>query len=250
MKISKIIIVFFVYTIYSCVGKKSHPNLPEKNIDFTSNYNNNSDSNHKYTDFPNEDSSSKYTLYYERFYEGGVRYGKIVENKEGKWLTGDAGFDENNNVYAKGKITKEEYFKKGLRDSVFKCFGKDGKVLYQTRFKMGTGLWKEFHNNDKIYFEAYTKNGYFNDTLKLNNDKGELFEKRFYKKDTLVYVINKYWSLRYRYKPNKENYLEVDSYDIDTINNLKQYKFRNTFKYKTRDEYNNDHFAKTKLQKM
>ena len=84
----------------------------------------------------------------------------------------------------------KEYFKHGLRDGIFRQFGNDGVIIYETTFKMGTGLWKEFHGNGKIYFEAYTKDGYFTDTLKLYNDKGILFEKLLYKKDSLIFRKN------------------------------------------------------------
>ena len=95
---------------------------------------------------------------------------------------------EKGNVESDG-VTKEEYFKKGLRDSIFRQF--DGrKIIYETTFKKGTGLWKEFHSNGKIYFEAYTKDGYFTDTLKLYNDKGILSEKLLYRKDSLIFRKN------------------------------------------------------------
>lgn len=125
----------------------------------------------------------------EWFKEGGVRFGKtgIGNSKEGKWLSGDADFDENGNVYAKGGIWKEEYFKNGLRDSVYRRFNNNGKIIYETTFKKGTGLWKEFHSNGELYFEMYTKDGYFTDTLRLHDDKGRVVGKRLYKKDSLVY---------------------------------------------------------------
>jgi antitoxin component YwqK of YwqJK toxin-antitoxin module len=153
---------------------------------------NNSIKNYKFSDFPIEDST-KYviTLYEDQFVEGGMRYGKIIDGyKEGKWLSGDADFDKSGKVYAKGGIWREEYFKHGLRDSVFRQFNNDSKIIYETTFKMGTGLWKEFHSNGKIYFEIQTKDGYFTDTLKLYNEKGKLKEKLLYKKDSLVYRKN------------------------------------------------------------
>ncbi len=145
------------------------------------------------SDFPpkikvdNENFGS--ALVEECFKEGGIRFGKTGKSnsKEGKCLSGDAGFDENDNVYAVGHIWKEEYFKNGLRDSVYKRFDENGKVIYETTFKMGTGLWKEFHKNGKVYFEINTKDGYFIDTLKLNDDKGKIIDKRLYLKDSLVY---------------------------------------------------------------
>lgn len=129
------------------------------------------------------------SLVEERFKEGGVRFGKtgINNSKEGKWLSGDADFDENGNVFAKGVKWREEYFKNGLRDSIYRRFDSNEKVIYETRFKKGTGLWKEFHSNGQLYFEMQTKDGYFTDTLKLHDDKGEIVGKRLYKNDSLIY---------------------------------------------------------------
>ncbi|RVU91373.1 hypothetical protein EH230_10950 [Flavobacterium columnare] len=141
-----------------------------------------------YEDFPNEDLEFYSLKIEEYFKEGFLRIGRIKNGyKEGAWLIGDAGFDENGNVIKKGHIWKEEYFKKGLRDSIFRQFDSKGQIIYETTFKMGTGLWKEFHNDKNIYFEAYTKDGYFTDTLKLYNEKGELFEKVLYDKDKIVF---------------------------------------------------------------
>ena len=111
---------------------------------------------------------------------------------------------------------------------------------------MGTGLWKEFHDNRKVYFEAYTKEGYFTDTLRLSNKEGLIFEKRLYQKDVLVYYAGNDWCLKYRYKPNDSSYLEVDSYEVK---NLKQGAFRNTFRYKNKEEFEDDNFAKSTLKK-
>jgi hypothetical protein len=148
-----------------------------------------------YINFPNKEKIGMIVNDYtctpveERFIEGGVRFGKtsLSKVKEGKWLSGDAGFDEKGNVYAKGGIWKEEYFKNGLRDSIFKQFDGDGKIIYETTFKMGTGLWKEFHSNGKIYFEIATKGGYFTDTLRLHDYNGNIVGKRLYLKDSLMY---------------------------------------------------------------
>jgi len=129
------------------------------------------------------------SLIEEWFIEGGVTFGKtgLGDSKEGRWLSGEAGFDENDNVIAKGRIWKEEYFKNGLRDSIYRRFDRNGKIIYETTFKKGTGLWKEFHGNGQLYFEMYTKDGYFTDTLKLHDDKGKIIGKRLYVKDSLVY---------------------------------------------------------------
>lgn len=125
----------------------------------------------------------------EWFKEGGTRYGKtgIADSKEGKWLSGDVDFDEYGNLYTKGAIWGEEYFKNGLRDSIYRRFDSNGKIIYETTFKKGTGLWKEFHNNGQLYFEIYTKNGFFTDTLKLHDYKGKIIGKRLYVKNSLVY---------------------------------------------------------------
>ncbi len=147
--------------------------------------------NYKYIDFPNEDRWLGDSFTEDHFQEGGIRYGKIVDGyKEGKWLSGNADFDNSGKVYAKGGIWREEYFKHGLRDSIYRRFNNDGKLIYESTFKMGTGLWKEFHSNGKIYFEIQTKDGYFTDTLKLYNENGKLQEKLLYKKDSLVYRKN------------------------------------------------------------
>lgn len=129
------------------------------------------------------------SLIEERFKEGGRRFGKtgIDDSKEGKWLRGDVDFDESGNVYAKGKIWQEEYFKNGLRDSIYRCFDSNGKIIYETTFKKGTGHWKEFHSNGQLYFDIYTRDGYFTDTLKIHDDKGRIVGKRLYIKDSLVY---------------------------------------------------------------
>ena len=135
-----------------------------------------------------EDERMGNVLCEDQFSEGGVRFGKIIDGyKEGKWLSGDADFDSSGNVYAKGGIWREEYFKHGLRDSVYRRFDGNGKVIYETTFKNGTGLWKEFHSNGTLYFEIYTKDGYFTDTLRLYDDKGKIVGKRLYIKDSLVY---------------------------------------------------------------
>jgi hypothetical protein len=126
--------------------------------------------------------------------------------------------DSLGNVYAKGRIWREEYFKRGLRDSIFRQYGHDGKIIYETTFKRGTGLWKEFHSNGKLYFEIYTKDGYFTDTLKLYNSKGRLQEKLLYKKDSLVYSQ------------------KFDTNIVDTLENSK--KVRNTYKQRWIDSYN------------
>ncbi|MFB9078769.1 hypothetical protein ACFFLS_11310 [Flavobacterium procerum] len=204
MKQNLIFLTYCVISITSCttanfpkhpkwlcskkVACKRHVTLEEPmKLEFGRTYNN-SPSNFMYLDFPEEDIRMGQVLYEEQFAEGGLRIGKIIYHyKQGKWLSGDADFDEDGNVYTKGQIWREEYFKNGLRDSVYRCFDRNGKIIYETTFKMGTGLWKEYHNNGELYFEIYTKGGYFTDTLRLNDDKGKIIGKRLYIKDSLVY---------------------------------------------------------------
>ncbi|MFB9078767.1 toxin-antitoxin system YwqK family antitoxin [Flavobacterium procerum] len=200
-----------------------------------------SSGNYVYLDFPNEDSAKNDDTYLlqESFFDGEPRIGKIIDGfKEGKWLS--------DNVCEKGQIGKEEYFKHGLRDSIFKQFDRNGKIIYETTFKNGTGLWKEFHSNGKLYFEIYSEEGFFTDTLRLYNKEGKIFEKRLYQNDTLVYYIGNSWCLKYRYNPNDTTYLEVDSYQLKE---LKQGAFRNTFRYMTKEEFKDDYFAEKILKR-
>lgn len=141
---------------------------------------------------------------------------------------------------------REEYFKNGLRDSIYKIYNKDGKVIYSTNFKDGNGIEKDFHENGTLYYEIETKGGYFTDTLRLYNKRGKIYQKKLYQKDVLVYYAGNDWCLRYRYKPNDNTYLEVDSYDAK---NLKQGAFKNAFSYKTKEEFENDQFAKSNLKR-
>lgn len=141
-----------------------------------------------YEDFPTNEKNISNQLYIQIFKEPSQRFSRIINGKkEGMWLSGNADFDDKGNVYAKGKIWKEEHFKNDLRNGVFKQYDNNGNIIYETVFKNGTGLWKEFHSNGQLYFEIYTKNGYFTDTLRLYDDKGTLIGKRLYIKDSLVY---------------------------------------------------------------
>jgi antitoxin component YwqK of YwqJK toxin-antitoxin module len=175
--------LLIIFSFLSCICKKE---VPVKEIDNPAPIYCNLCS-YKHEDFPNEDGLME-GKYEENFKEGGQRYGKIIDGyKEGKWLCGNADFDSLGNVYAKGEIWREEYFKRGLRDSIFRQYGNDGKIIYETTFKRGTGLWKEFHSNGKLYFEIYTKDGYFTDTLRLHDYNGNVVGKRLYLKDSLIY---------------------------------------------------------------
>lgn len=140
-------------------------------------------------DFPEREVKEYRNLKVEDvFFEGGRRFGRIIKGKkEGKWLSGNGAFDKSGIVFAEGSIWREEYFKNDLRDSIYRRFDSNGKIIYETTFKKGTGLWKEFHDNGSLYFEIYTKDGYFTDTLRLHDDKGRIVGKRLYKKDSLVY---------------------------------------------------------------
>jgi hypothetical protein len=203
---------------------------------------------YKYEDFPDTDTShTYYCILHQEYIDGGERHGKIGKRKkEGKFLTGQATSDSLGNIHAKDTIYKEEYFKNGLRDSVYKRF-ENWELIYETTFKNGTGLWKEFHRNKQLYFEIYTKDGYFTDTLKLYNKEGVLYEKRFYNKSTLVYYNNNKWCLRYTYQPDSSTYLKLESYEV---NNFKQGALRNVFMYKTKEEYKNDTLSVITIRKQ
>ncbi len=240
----KIISIIIMIIFTSCIFKRTTPFITSPKGMAVINA-----GSYRYIDFPEEDSPNWGELYYIENFEGtgGLRSGKIIDGyKEGKWLSGDTDFDTLGNVYSKNGIWKEEYFKHGLRDSIYREFDNDGKIMYETTFKMGTGLWKDFYGNGQLYFEMYTKDGYFTDTLRLYNNEGKEFQKRLYKKDVLVYYLGNDWCLRYRYHPNDSTYLEIDSYEIK---NLKQGAFRNTFRYKTKEEFENDYFAKNMLKR-
>ncbi len=119
----------------------------------------------------------------------GDRTGQLVDGKQsGQWIS-RRDFDYDSLSYSKKRkyIYREEYFKKGLRDSIYKIYNKDGEIIYSTYFKNGNGLEKDFHKNGKLYYEMQIKDGYFTDTLRIYNDNGNLVEKLLYIKDSLVY---------------------------------------------------------------
>lgn len=136
--------------------------------------------NKEYIGGDNPSSYSKYHGNREGYIESGIQKGKWISTRY---------FNNDSLGYNKSKkyIFREEYFKNGLRDSIFKIYDIDGKIIYSTAFNKGTGIEKDFHENGKLYYEIATKSGYFIDTLKLYNDKGKLIEKLFYKNDSLVY---------------------------------------------------------------
>jgi antitoxin component YwqK of YwqJK toxin-antitoxin module len=169
---------------YACL---KHPRLetPQIENELVESYDN-SLNDKIYEDFPNEDIKHGNLKY-----SNNIRIGKILNGyKEGFWRSATYDYDTIKKTKQIKILITEEYFKRGLRDSVFRQFNNDSKIIYETTFKMGTGLWKEFHSNGKIYFEIQTKDGYFTDTLKLYDDKGVLMEKLLYKKDSLVYREN------------------------------------------------------------
>lgn len=119
----------------------------------------------------------------------GYRKGYFNNGKQnGKWISYKYYYyDSLGYSRSKNYLVREEYFKKGLRDSIYKIYNKKGKIIYSTYFKNGNGIEKDFHDNGQLYYEIKTRDGYFTDTLRLYNDKGRLQEKLFYKKDSLVY---------------------------------------------------------------
>lgn len=88
---------------------------------------------------------------------------------------------------SKNYLAREEYFKNVLRDSIYRIYDKDGKVIYSTSFKNGTGIEKDFYDNGQLYYEIKAQDGYFTDTLKLYRKNGQLMQKLLYKKDSLIF---------------------------------------------------------------
>jgi antitoxin component YwqK of YwqJK toxin-antitoxin module len=122
----------------------------------------------------------------------GYRKGYFKDGMQsGKW-TSDRYFFYDSLGYSRSKdyLAREEYFKNGLRDSIYKIYNKEGKIIYSTFFKNGSGKEKDFYENGNLYYEIELRNGFFSDTLKLYNDKGKLKEELFYNKDSLVFRKN------------------------------------------------------------
>lgn len=178
----------------------------------------------------------------------GNRNGFVNEGKqEGKWESYRyLYYDSLRYNKSKKYIFREEYFKNGLHDSIYKIYNKNGILIYSTYFKNGNGIEKDYHQNGKLYYEIETKNGHFADTLRLFNEEGKLFQKKLYKNDTLTFVEDNIWCLVYRYNNINNNFIEVDSYQTK---NFKKGIFKNTFKYKTKEQFFNDNFAKSTLIK-
>jgi len=124
----------------------------------------------------------------------GYRKGNIQNGKqEGKWVTYK--FHEYDSLkYSRLKryLGREEYFKNGLRDGIYKIYDKKGKTIYSTYFNKGDGIEKDFYDNGQLYYEIKTTNGYFTDTLKLYNKNGQLIQKLLYKNDSLVFKKDYY----------------------------------------------------------
>ncbi len=111
--------------------------------------------------------------------------------QHGKWKSNRYFYNDSlGKKVIKNYIFREEYFKNGLRDSIYKIYNKEGKVIYSTYFKKGNGIEKDFYENGQLYYEIETKDGYFTDTIRLHNDKGKLMEKLLYKNDSLIFKQN------------------------------------------------------------
>lgn len=119
----------------------------------------------------------------------GYRDGYIENGKqEGKWETYKYHkYDSLGYSRSKRYLGREEYFRKGLRDSIYKIYNKDGKIIYSTYFKNGNGIEKDFYDNGQLYYEIKTQNGYFTDTLRLYHENGRLAAKLLYDKDSLIF---------------------------------------------------------------
>jgi len=182
-------------------------------------------------------------------YDFGTREGKFKNGvQHGLWeCERSYHFDSLGYRIYKRYRFREEYFKNGLRDSIFKIYNKEGDIIYATLFNKGTGIEKDFHENGKLYYEIETKEGQFTDTLKLYDKDGDLSEKRLYKEGVLLYYESgsRHWI--FKYSPNDSTYLDVDSYETK---NFKKGKFKNTFHYKTKEEFDNDYFAQHTFRKL
>jgi len=119
----------------------------------------------------------------------GVRDGDVLDGKQtGKWLSYKYSYRDSTDRYiSKEYIYREENFKNGLHDGFFGLFNHNGDTIYSTYFKNGTGIEKCYYDNGQLYYEIAKKDGYFTDTLKLYNEKGQLAEKLYFIKDSLVY---------------------------------------------------------------
>lgn len=163
---------------------------------------NDDDYNYIYDIFPEEDKSSSF--YRAEYFEWltrdvhdiykpsdnyrifGTRKGELMSGyKEGEWQTISYYFETTNKKVK--YISRVEYFKHGLQDSIYKILDKDGRIIYETTFKMGTGIERDYHENGQLYYEIEKQDGYFTDTLKLYNSDGKLIQKLLYNKNIIVY---------------------------------------------------------------
>ncbi|WP_438712677.1 toxin-antitoxin system YwqK family antitoxin [Aquimarina muelleri] len=95
--------------------------------------------------------------------------------KNGEWIFEEPSF---------AKI--EEHYKNGVRDGLYIVYGKNGRVLYQTSFKNGTGIEKIYRKNGNLYRIKYYKNGSLDDSklLTLYYDNGNIAEEFDFQKNT------------------------------------------------------------------
>jgi hypothetical protein len=141
----------------------------------------------------------RYHIMFESHNSSGRTYSSYHGSREGKFIDGkQEGYWRSERMYETGtkdsvgrkikvwKIFREEYFKGGLRDSVYRVFNSKGETIYETYFNMGTGVEKDFHENGSLYYSVPLKDGYFADTLKIYNDAGKIIRKQVYNKDSLV----------------------------------------------------------------
>jgi hypothetical protein len=156
---------------------------------FCTNYADELNENYSFLDFPDEDLNWGYCDYWESFSDKGpIRHGDITDGlKQGRWIWGEFESDTTRHQIRNTYIKREEYFKDGLRDSIFTVYNESEEIIYTTVFHMGTGLLKDFYDNGELYFEINTMDGYFTDTLRLYTEQGALKEKLLFIKDSLVY---------------------------------------------------------------
>lgn len=188
-KLSYILSIILTLSLMLSCRTKSRPMLIKQSkglIDATYSISN------VYEIFPSEDLF-KYENrgnidYMERVNNGMIREGIIEDGyKQGLWKTEAWVIQEQTNQLSKKYTHREEYFQNGLQDSTYTIYTPHGEILYRTTFNMGTGMEKDFHENEKLYYQIEKKDGYFTDTLKLYNENGKLMEKLFYQKDSLIY---------------------------------------------------------------
>ena len=149
-----------------------------------------------------------------------IKYGYVIDGKQdGCWMSMFIDPYQNNTALQQQdtlmvKISGEEYFKMGLRDSVYRIYNATGDTIYSTYFHMGTGVEKQFHQNGSLYYKIEMKDGYFTDTLRIYNDEGRIVEKLFFNNDLLVFYqqTKNPTSNRHNYQQNvRDTMLSVKS---------------------------------------